>query len=438
MNISGLSFNALPPIDLPFRFFVSAPLFVLLCAAIIFFSGEAMWLSRWHPSTLALTHGFTLGFMTMVMMGALLQLLPVIGGIGIAKPRLIAASCHTLFTLGTLCLMANFLWPNLGLFAISFMLLLFGLGVYIAALAWVLVKKLSQGHAIIGFRFAIIALFVVLMLGLILLARTQVDFIELGLPALLSDKLATKALTNSHAIWGLVGWGGLLIISVSWQVIPMFHVAPNFPTAISRYLPAGVFIALLGYFFQPTIALTLLVLLHGAYAISLLWVTSKRKRKVPDNTIRYWQLAAMSLLVLNVFYFMPTTYLTADIVANKSLLMAAIFIYFYLVAVIQGMLLKILPFLSYTHLQQLCMVNFSAMQFIPHMHRFLDKKHGQWLFYLHLLTGVMLLTTIMLPSIYWLLSLVLMAEFFWLLILMYKAMSLYYSTLSKINLSVNE
>jgi hypothetical protein len=38
---------------------------------------------------LALNHGFTLGFISMVMMGALLQLLPVIGGVGIAKPRLV-------------------------------------------------------------------------------------------------------------------------------------------------------------------------------------------------------------------------------------------------------------------------------------------------------------------------------------------------------------
>lgn len=438
MNLSGLSFNALPPIDLPFRFFVSAPLFVLFCAGIILFSGEAMWLSRWHPSTLALTHGFTLGFITMVMMGALLQLLPVIGGIGIAKPRLIARNCHIFFTSGVLSLIANFLWPNDWLFSLSFLLLAMGLGIYICALAWVLVKKLSQGDAIIGFRFAISALVVVLAIGLIILARTQVNFYQLQLPTFLFEILLSKDLTNSHAIWGLVGWVGLLIISVSFQVIPMFHVAPSFPRNISHYLPAMMFILLLGYFYQPTVSLNFIVLLHGLYAISLLWVITKRKRKVPDSTINYWQLAAISLLVLNVFYFIPDDYISADLVTKKAVLMTAIFIYFYLVAVIQGMLLKILPFLSYTHLQQLCLTNFSAMQFIPHMHSFLHKKHGQWLLFLHILTGGVLLVTIMLPSTYWLLALLLFVEFFWLLILMYKAMSLYYLTRRKINLSDNE
>ena len=59
--MNGLSFNALPPIDLPFRFFLTAPIFVILCAVLILLTGESLWLSRWQPSMLALTHGFTLG-----------------------------------------------------------------------------------------------------------------------------------------------------------------------------------------------------------------------------------------------------------------------------------------------------------------------------------------------------------------------------------------
>ncbi len=57
MNLHGLSFNALPPpIELPFRFFLTAPLFVIACALLILVSGETLFLSRWQPSILALTH----------------------------------------------------------------------------------------------------------------------------------------------------------------------------------------------------------------------------------------------------------------------------------------------------------------------------------------------------------------------------------------------
>ncbi len=428
MNINGLSFNALPPIDLPFRFFLTAPLFVILCALLILFSGETLWISRWHPYMLALTHGFTLGFLSMVMMGALLQLLPVIGGIGITKPRKITYFCHTSLVLGTLCLMANFIWPNTVLGFSSLILLVCSLGTYFIAFTLVLLKKLSQGDSIIGFRLAMTALLIVLLMGVILLSQRfeLLEFSHTG-----------KELTNNHALFGLAGWGSILIISVSFQVIPMFHVAPSFPKIISHYLPSFLFFLLVLSIFKPTVVAPFIVLTHGVFALSLLFVISKRKRKIPDSTIRFWQLAAFTLVGLNIFYFIPDKYLPSHVAQQKTLLIACCYLYFYLMAVIQGMLLKILPFLSYTHLQQKCLMNFAAMQAIPHMHEFLNKKHAQWLFYLHIATGGILLLTLMMPSTYWLLSLLLFTEFSWLLYLMSKTVRLYFATLTKVNLSVN-
>jgi len=435
MNLNGLSFNALPPIDLPFRFFFTAPVFVIICALLILFSSETLWLSRWQPGMLALTHGFSLGFVTMVMMGALLQLLPVIGGVGIAKPRRIVLVCHSALVIGTLSLMVNFIWPSTQLTVLTLLLLTLGLGTYIVAIALVLLKKLSQGDSIIGFRFSVAALFFVVLLGGLMLNTSLPTYIDLST---LSSYFTGKSTTNIHALFGLVGWGSLMIISVSFQVIPMFHVAPSFSKYISHYLPKGVFVFLILFVLQPNMAFPVIVLLHGVFAISLLFIISKRKRKIPDNTIRYWQLAARSLIAFNVFYFLPNSYLPEEIFHNKVILLTAFFIYFYLVTVIQGMLLKILPFLSYTHLQQRCLTNFSAMQYLPHMHEFLDKKQGQRLFHLHVLTGIALLSTIIFPSIYWLLSLLLILESSWLLKLMTKTTRLYYSTLNKINSSVNE
>lgn len=433
--MNGLSFNALPPIALPFRFFLTAPLFVILCALLILYSGETLWLSRWQPSMLALTHGFTLGFMTMVMMGALLQLLPVVGGVGIAKPRLVVAVCHSGVVLGTLCLMANFLWPSAILTALTLLLLVSGLGIYIIALALVLMKKLSQGDTIVGFRLAITALFIVVLLGAVMLSQALPLPIDLSS---LPDIFTGKELTNNHAILGLAGWGSLLIISVSFQVIPMFHVAPHFPKGISRFLPCALFLLLLVYMIEPKLMMTFIVLTHGVFAASLLSVIIKRKRKIPDNSIHYWQLAALTLLAINVFYFMPEQYLPETLAQKKVILIAALYLYLYLVGVIQAMLLKILPFLSFTHLQQRCITNFLAMQYLPNMHEFLNKKHGQWLFCLHLISGGILLATIIVPSLYWLLSLVLIIEFAWLLKLMKTTTSLYYSTLDKVNSLANE
>ena len=427
MNISGLSFNALPPIDLPFRFFLTAPLFMLACACLVFFAGEDLWFSRWHPLMLALTHGFTLGFLTMVMFGALLQLLPVIAGIGIPQPRLFASISHLSLTLGTGSIMLSFIYGKDGLLYSAIIFLGLGLGFYLMVLAWVLFKKLSQGDSITGFRLAIFSLLAVLLLGLVLLAR------NLGFDWSATNWIATgKQLTNIHALWGLAGWAGILIIAVSFQVIPMFHVAPSFPKLITRYLAAGIFISLLVFVLYPAIALPILSFCHGLFAVTLLLVINKRKRKVPDTSIHYWQLAALSLLLVSLLYFIPKALWDSHIPVDKDLLIGALFIYFYLLSVIQGMLLKILPFLSYTHLQQRCLVDFSAMQFIPHMHEFLNKKHGQWLFRLHFVSGLCLILVLLQPATYFVFALGMMLEFCWLLFIMTKTMRLYSSIDKKI------
>ncbi len=435
MNMSGLSFNALPPIDLPFRFFLTAPLFIIACALLVFFSGETLWLSRWQPNMLALTHGFTLGFLTMVMMGALLQLLPVIGGIGIAKPRLIATTSHALYCAGVITLMLSFILANHWLTVAALTLLSLGFGVYLAAVIWVLIKKISQGDSINGFRLAITSLVMLLVLGVLLLASR----VGITVPFIMLD----KHLTDIHALLGLVGWAGLLIIAVSFQVIPMFHVAPSMPKYIRQYLAGGIFVLLMFYVVYAEFTLNLIFISHAVFAINLFYVINQRKRKVPDTSIKYWQLASATLLILNLLYFLPEYFYDAEqsplffSLPDKGMLLTAIFIYFYLLSVIQGMLLKILPFLSYTHLQQRCLIDFSAMQFIPHMHEFLNKKQGGALYYMHIVSGLSLVAVIFEPSLYFVFATFLLIEFSWLLVLMLRCMRLYFSVSQKINLSNN-
>lgn len=431
MNMSGLSFNALPPIDLPFRFFLTAPIFVIVCALLVLFSGETLWLSRWQPNMLALTHGFTLGFVTMVMMGALLQMLPVIGGVGIARPRLIASTSHILYCAGVMSLMLSFVMNINGMALTALILLSLALGLYLVAIIWVLIKKMSQGDSIHGFRLAILSLVVVVFIGVLLLASR----VGISLPFI----LLTKHLTDVHALFGLVGWASILIIAVSFQVLPMFHVAPSMPRHIRRYLMTSVFFLLALYIVNSDLALALLLMSHGIFALSLFYVIKQRKRNVPDTSIKYWQLAAATLLLLNLLYFLPAYFYNEDTplfvpLPDKSMLLAAIFIYFYLLSVIQGMLLKILPFLSYTHLQQRCLLDFSAMQLIPHMHEFLNKKQGLVLYALHILSGLALLLVLFKPSLYYFFAITLCVEFSWLLMLMLRCIRLYFVVSHKINL----
>src|SRR6476661_6745801 len=103
-----LSFDDAPPLSGPLRFFLTAPLFSLAAAATLFWYGDAALESRWAMSTLALTHMLTLGFLAMVMCGALLQILPVVAGVLIPRPALTASVVHMALTAGTALLVSGF------------------------------------------------------------------------------------------------------------------------------------------------------------------------------------------------------------------------------------------------------------------------------------------------------------------------------------------
>ncbi|SFD28693.1 hypothetical protein SAMN02745724_04088 [Pseudoalteromonas denitrificans DSM 6059] len=419
--MSGLSFDALPSINIPFRYFLISPIFVIFTALFIMYSGPDVWFSRWHPSMFAITHGFTLGFITTVMMGALFQIFPVACGTGFPKVNLVADFSFVLHSLGTFCLMLNFAWPDPIIKTLSIIFLICGFGIYICAVIWTLMKKLSQGVVILGIRLGVIAFVIVILLG-----------VSLQLGVFYGD----KNITNLHVLWGGFGWIGLLIMAVSFQIIPMFHVAPDFPRVISKSIPFLIIILLLLASFlrdTPTHLITFLLMINSIYSISVLYVVSKRKRKIPDVTIQYWQLASIAILILFFLFCFGKYFLPDDIMKKQTLLGGAIFIYFYLVSIIQGMLLKIIPFLSYTHLQQRSLMNFEVMALLPNMHDFINKKQAAFLFKLHMTTGVCLVFTILYPYVSWLFGCLLLMEFSGLLFLMLKAVSLYKSSSDKIN-----
>ncbi|MEI6894773.1 MAG: hypothetical protein V5789_09100 [Colwellia sp.] len=425
MNISGLSFDALPPIHIPFRYFLTAPLFIIACAIYLLFYGDWMWITRWHPSTILVTHGFTLGFITMIMMGAIIQILPVVGAGGIKHVSIIGKTCHLLLTLGTIALMLALggveFTSRQWLHIIALVALTLAFTLYLVSIALTLFNRLSRGETIQGIHLALAALLIVVFLGGALFARR--------LNINIFPDIST--LTNLHLMWGM-GWVSLLIISVSFQVIPMFHVAPSFPKKLMKILPVLLFLSLGSVFFIHDSALGLyiagavILILHCIFAYSLLRTLQQRKRKIADTTVKFWQLSAISLFLITGYYLLPNEMLPTAIQARSSLLIGAVFIYFFIVSILLGMLLKIMPFLSYSHLQQKCLINFEAMALLPNMHDFINKKQGLILFILHLLTGISLIITILSPSFNPVFASMLLVEFLWLGFLMLKTCRRYF------------
>ena len=127
MRMQGLSLETIPPIHIPFRFFHTAPWLGAAAGLVLLFAGDRALESQWSAGLLAATHLLTLGFMAMVMLGAMFQLVPVISGQLIPGGTALAGLVHALLLTGTLALVAGFSGQAYGLFywAVPLLLLAF-------------------------------------------------------------------------------------------------------------------------------------------------------------------------------------------------------------------------------------------------------------------------------------------------------------------------
>jgi hypothetical protein len=163
---------------------------------------------------------------------------------------------------------------------------------------------------------------------------------------------------NLHFLWALIGWLGLLVSGVAYQVVPMFQVTPEYPILLQRAFPSTLWLALLAWsgtvlagITGPKLAFELIA--AGALAIFALWtlgLQARRRRKLADVTLWYWRLGMLSLLGAIAAWlgarFQP---------GSPSLELAAgvLYIVGFLQSVVTGMLYKILPFLVWLHSRQL-------------------------------------------------------------------------------------
>lgn len=332
------------------RYFYATPLFALLAGALLAWQGEAALVSRWSPATLALTHLFTLGALGMSMFGALIQILPVVAGIELVRVRQLAPIVHALLAGGTLALAAGFLHSEAWLFSAALALL-------VPALLWLgaaVAVALRQPHApgarpmTDTLKPAVAALLVTVALGTLLAA----PFAWPGMPALIPLMLAT----DLHAMWGVLGWGSLLLAGVAFQVVPMFQVTALYPQQVSRFLRIAVIallvaVSLTAPMGRAGMPLGLLLATYGLFAGTTLWLLARRKRPEPDAMTLFWRLAMLCLAACPLLWAIPPEWAGA----GQPLALGVLAIVGFLYSTINGMLYKIVPFLVWHHLQEQAM-----------------------------------------------------------------------------------
>ncbi|WP_200763357.1 hypothetical protein [Nitrosophilus alvini] len=372
---TGLSLDQAPPFEAPLRFFLTAPIFGILAAAFMFFSDASSFANRYSPEMIATLHLITLGFMTMVMIGAMQQMLPVLVGVRFPKPLLFAKIIHTALVLGTLLMGIGLYFSFSKLLMAASLFLLFSIGIFAIVTGYKVFRSSYSNHTVFSMRFSIISLFIALLLGVHML-------VSLGL-----SKTGESFLTfvDIHALWAFFGWTGLLIIGVSYQVVPMFYVTPDFSNSIKKLLAPFIFLflfltsATLFIDFSYVFGAVLFCFLF--FGIATFKLIEKRKRKLIDTTINYWRISSLLLSLGGALFIL---YL---FIPNDSLLWIAsvTLLYGFAVSLINGMLYKIIPFLAWFHLSSMGYFD------IPTMREMIPEKSAKLQMILHILAYLSLL-----------------------------------------------
>lgn len=383
-----LFFSNSPELGASLRFFINVPVFLILAAGLLLWSGGHALESRWTPAALALTHLLTLGVMASAMIGAILQILPVATSVYVAQTRLTAVVVHISLTAGTLFLAAGFMTniPMLARMATVLLTVAFG---------WFLIAVVRGVHAHRHTRsMGSEPLFRAVQLGLLALLVT----ISLGL-ALLSvrawgARISVPGLTDVHGAWGLLGWVGLLMAGITFKVIPVFQSTELYPRAIMKWQGPVIFSLLviwsallvwLPYNIRWPVLIIgfLLGVSYCVYAVASLRLLRSRKRPARDTTTRFWLVTMSSFIACLPVWL----WLQLETDSNHAVTLGVLMIVGVAVSAINGMLYKILPILLWNHAQKPLK---SASPLVPKVKEILPDTLGTTQFRLHFVALLLL------------------------------------------------
>ena len=276
------------PLTVPLPFLLTGA-----CAAALFglllpwIAPEAI-LSPGFPHVLALVHIATLGWLTMTIMGASLQLTPVIVVAPLRAARFLRWQ-YPVYISGVILLLSGFWWMLPWLMAVGGIMIVLAVAHYVVVLGVTLAHATARPLSVRFLVGSLIYLCVVVSLGLTAAFNFQFGFLG----------AAFNQLLLTHITLGILGWLSSTLIGVSYTLARMFALAHGHGDRLGRLifvlLNMSIISLALGFIFSwfPLILAGEGVLLVSAwlFAYDFIGMLRVRRRKVLDVT-QYHSMAA--------------------------------------------------------------------------------------------------------------------------------------------------
>ena len=201
----------------------------------------------------------------------------------------------------------------------------------------------------------------------------------------------------------------------------MFQLTPAYPVWLTLVLPAGLLVVL-GLWSLQLLAANgeaqgwqagvgiAGMLLAGLYAITTLWLQTRRRRRLTDVTFAYWRVAMLALLGLAVSWLVFAALPQLGGHPRAPLWLGVLALPGVFFSVIIGMLYKIMPFLNWLHLQRLCDPKAPP----PNMKQMIPERAMRGQMRLHFTAFGLLLAAVLWPPLATLAGLAFAASCLWL------------------------
>jgi len=333
-----------PSVALPLRFILTG--LMALLAGSLWLVARPIVLAGYHygPEVLAATHLFVLGWICSVIMGAMYQLVPVALETRLHSERL--ARWHFgLHLVGFAGMVAMFLAWDMKQIGHFGSVLAGGVGLFVYNLGRTLARIPRWNVVAYGIASALSWLAATVLAGLFLASAKCWPHITFFQPI---------AAMHAHAHLGGLGFFMIMIVAVSYKLVPMFTLSElqntrraGWSLALLNAGLAGTFITVL--FSSPWKLAFAFVVVSGLalHGIELVAILRARKRRNRDWGMRYF-LTALALLapvsglgIVLAWPRLPATALTIQLESVYGFLALIGVVTFAII----GMLYKVVPFL---------------------------------------------------------------------------------------------
>ncbi|MGB9664383.1 MAG: hypothetical protein ACPL25_05625 [Ignavibacteria bacterium] len=336
-----------PPFKTVVKYFIAAIVSFIIFNTMLVIDYKSLNGHHFQPKILSINHILTLGFITMIIFGAMFQLVPVVFEVKLFS-TLLAEIQFWVYTVGVILLTYKFYNFTSNL-SFAFPAIFLGLAMTIFVINIVISLTKVRKWNITGsyIAAALFWLLITALAGYLLSKNLDKPFI----------KINHLQYLKLHAITAFVGWVSMVVMGVTFKLIPMFTLSHGYRLTLAKWSFILVNFGLLGVnwiMHYPDTGIynfifgTMIFIGIVLYLIQIFIIFKKRIRKKLDIGLKFSAVAffIMTLSALLNFSFLFFDY---ERITNLTLVYGFIVLFGYISFLIVGQMYKIVPFLVWYH-----------------------------------------------------------------------------------------